>query len=63
MTLHSVYEFLDAASYFVYSAILMSTEGVSTFKPYQVFQRVKVKVKVKLRFSAPSAGIAEVEQT
>ena len=24
---------------------------------------VKVKVKVKLRFSAPSAGIAEIEQT
>ena len=23
----------------------------------------KVKVKVKLRFSAPSAGIAEIEQT
>ena len=24
---------------------------------------MKVKVKVKLRFSAPSAGIAEIEQT
>ena len=36
-------------------------EGVATVR--RVFTVFVKKVKVKLRFSAPSAGIAEIEQT
>ena len=35
-----------------------SSKFVESFK--RVLQRWKVKLKVKLRFSAPSAGIAEI---
>ena len=48
-------------AFVIYSVII--DRGINIGRNFEVYYFVKVKVKVKLRFSAPSAGIADIEQT
>ena len=49
-------EELESVQYSAARAVTGTWKGTSREKPY-----IEGEVKVKLRFSAPSAGIAEIE--
>ena len=51
------------SKFWVHKSEKRKNRGIWWWSPKYWTQYLRVKVKVKLRFSAPSAGIAEIEQT